>query len=144
MSRDVCGCVRVCVCVCGSRKWRSGLPGSSSSRRAPHSAEASGFPHGGQRIRGVPSKAVSRAQPARAAACVATTGFYLVQGGEKSQGSGQERKRGRARKRETWKMEKTLELVVDVRRAQFVPSLFYIQNCFQTKTRLFDISPPPC
>lgn len=41
---------------CDSRKWRSGLPGSSSSQHAPHSAEASGFPHGGQRVEGVSLK----------------------------------------------------------------------------------------
>lgn len=46
----------VSVCVSDSRKRRSGLPGLSSSQRAPHSAEASGFPHGGQRKEGVPLK----------------------------------------------------------------------------------------
>jgi len=47
---------RSCVWVCDCRKWTSALPGLSSAQLASHSAEASGFPHVGQKIRGVPLK----------------------------------------------------------------------------------------
>lgn len=50
------GCETLCVSVSDSSQRRSGLPGLSSSQQAPHSAEASGFPHGGQRKEGVPLK----------------------------------------------------------------------------------------
>lgn len=42
--------------MCNFRKWTSGLPGLSSAQRASHNSEASGFPHGGQKIEGVPLK----------------------------------------------------------------------------------------
>lgn len=45
-----------CVLVCDSRKWSSGLTGSSSAQRAPRCAGASGFSQGGQRNECVPLK----------------------------------------------------------------------------------------
>lgn len=92
-------------------------PGSSSLQRAPHSAEASGFPPWRAESSRSSSLAVSRTQPAGAAASITTTGFYLVQGGREG-GTERRRREGLGWSREeNWKMEKSIELVVDKRRA---------------------------
>lgn len=62
--------------ACDCRKWRSGLPGSSSSQRAPHSVEASGFPHGGQRVEGSPPRSCWRGS-ASGSCCLHRSDWFL-------------------------------------------------------------------
>lgn len=67
--------------------WFVFIPSTFPAARRLHVS-----PHGGSKSGGSPSKAVSRAQPAWAAACITTTaGFYLAQ-----------RRRDRGRKRVWW------------------------------------------
>lgn len=76
----------VCECV-----WFQGK-GDRASQVRLHPSELPTAPRPrvsdteGREYTGSPSKAVSRAQPAGAAACITTTGFYLVQGGRDADG----------------------------------------------------------
>lgn len=76
MSQDVCACVSVWFQEVEIRPPRLVLIPACSPR-----CRGLRFPTCRAENRGSPSKAVSRAQPAGAAACITTTGFYLVQGG---------------------------------------------------------------
>lgn len=82
----MCKCHSRCVRLCASARFAANGHQASRARLQPSALPTAPRPRvshmeGREWREGSSSKAVSRAQPAGAAACITTTGFYLVQGG---------------------------------------------------------------